>query len=68
MKKSLKEIRDELFGMDTGEVIKARVDVRKISLESLGRTKFSSRPICRKKLKIYFDDEDGFKISKENKD
>jgi hypothetical protein len=53
LKKSLKEIRDELFGKDTGEVTKTREVVKKISLESLGRSKLSSRPPWRRKLKKY---------------
>lgn len=53
LKKSLKEIRDELFGKDTGEVTKTRVNVKKISLENLGRSKLSSRPPWKRKLKKY---------------
>jgi len=54
LKKSLKQIRDELFGRDTGEVVKAKVNVRKISLESLGRSKPSSSSFrWRTKLKNY---------------
>lgn len=56
LKKSLKEIRDELFRRDTGEVVKAKVNVRKISLESLGRSKPSSSFRWRKSLRGYFEE------------
>jgi hypothetical protein len=58
LKKSLKEIRDELFGKDTGEVTKTRVNVKKISLESLGRSKPTSRPTWKRKLKNYLDEDE----------
>lgn len=57
LKKSLKEIRDELFGKDTGEVTKTREVVKKISLESLGRSKPTYRSPWKRKLKKYFDEK-----------
>lgn len=56
LKKSLKQIRDELFRRDTGEIVKAKVNVRKISLESLGRSKSTSCFRLRKSLRGYFEE------------